>query len=134
MELIPGLEASKISLMKLFEDYNITENSFVEEQKQAAIEAHTNWVKNLKKGIAKGDLLNVEENHNKCKFGIFLNIVEKNLKDEKWDKIDELHEELHKKAHEIQHLLESNDKNIAEKSFKQAENISIKLVELLESI
>ena len=134
IDMLPELEETKESLMKLFEDYNITENSFVEDQKKAAIEAHTNWVNNLKKGIDKGDLLNVEGNHDKCKFGIFLNIVEKNLKDKKWNKIDELHEELHKKAHEIQHLLKIDNKDSAEKSFKQAENISVKLVGLLESI
>ncbi|UYO99774.1 methyl-accepting chemotaxis protein [Oceanotoga sp. DSM 15011] len=119
-------------LISMLSSFDIFDNHMKKREFEKALKAHEKWVKSFQK-IIEGEEIEVESDHNRCSFGIFSKIVKCRKEYEKeWEEILRLHEELHKKAKEINkgrdlNILMNEVKNISEKLQNGIKNMINKL-------
>ncbi|HDK7164150.1 TPA: CZB domain-containing protein [Clostridium botulinum] len=95
-----------------------------------AIEAHKNWVKNLKVIVESENITPLQVNDRKCSFGHFYySIVPRNEKIiEIWNAVEEEHSSLHKYGKEAISKVKIGDIESAQSIYKKVENLSVKLI------
>jgi len=89
-------------LIEMLSAFDIYDDEEKKKEFEKAIQAHEKWVKNFEKKINNPET-DLEENPNRCSFGIFTKIV--NVKEEckeEWVNVLKLHNQLHKKAEELE--------------------------------
>lgn len=89
-------------LIEMLSAFDIYDSNEKRKEFEKAIKAHEKWVSNFEKKIDNPDL-DIEDNPNRCSFGIFSKIV--NVKEEwkeDWKKVLKLHSQLHEKAKELE--------------------------------
>ncbi|SDC91422.1 methyl-accepting chemotaxis protein [Geotoga petraea] len=89
-------------LIEMLSAFDIYDDEEKKKEFEKAIQAHEKWVKNFEKKINNPET-DLEENPNRCSFGIFTKIV--NVKEEckeDWKKVLKLHSQLHEKAKELE--------------------------------
>jgi methyl-accepting chemotaxis protein len=88
-------------LIEMLSSFDIYDDEEKKQEFEKAIKAHEKWVRNFEKKI-KNPEIDLEENPDRCSFGIFSKIV--NVKEEckeDWVNVLKLHHQLHKKTEEI---------------------------------
>ena len=101
----------------------------------AAVQAHKDWVKALRKSIDTGVFI-VEGNPQRCRFGVFLSLVDRPdvIPLDLWNDTLKWHEKLHQYGHQAEHAFQKGDKKETEKLFNEAETLSKKLIHMLEQM
>lgn len=101
-----------------------------------AIVAHKNWVDNLTSMAANMTLNPIQIDGHRCGFGHFYNVVKPTHPQIKaiWDKIDSIHLDLHKIGAIVQDNIKNNQHSFALDNSKKAKNISIKIIDMLNSM
>ena len=99
-------------------------------------EAHRNWMKILKTTIDDEKGYPLQTNSRKCAFGHFYHTisVEHPSIISDWENIEDLHNKLHDGGHKIMEAVENSHISEAEAYFKEVEQYSIKIFELLDKI
>lgn len=100
-----------------------------------AVQAHRDWVIGLRESIDTG-ILKVETNPKRCRFGVFLSLVEcpPSVPHELWDTTLRLHDKLHKYGHDAEHAIEEGDLEKANVIYEKAQSLSITLIKLIEQL
>ena len=99
-----------------------------------AIKAHENWLSKLEHMINNQEVLPIQTNGNKCRFGHFyhaINVSNNHVK-KYWDLIHEPHTQLHDNANKIIEALKNNNPEEARKVFEETKALSIEIYDLLE--
>lgn len=101
-----------------------------------AIKGHKAWTDRLEKIAQNGKLEPIQADGNKCEFGHYYNAIKidnKNIKDD-WNLIDSIHQELHKKAHEIEIAIENDDTYKTNQIYDEAKNLSNQILQIFSNI
>ncbi len=99
-----------------------------------AIIDHQKWVENLKKRLKREQVF-VELNHQKCPFGVFLNLIPAPVGfSEEWKKLIELHRHLHETGHVLEEAVKKAESQKAEKEFGKAVQYSKDVISLLSEV
>ncbi|WP_446896982.1 methyl-accepting chemotaxis protein [Clostridium sp. LBM24168] len=101
-----------------------------------AIKAHKVWIDKLQQIVETNKIIPIQHDGMKCKFGHFynsINVEYPEIKDE-WNAINGDHLLLHSKAHEIVEAIEKNRIEDARNIFKEAKELSGKVILTLRSI
>lgn len=101
----------------------------------SAVQAHKDWVKALRKSIDTGVFV-VESNPQRCRFGVFLSLVDRPdvVPLDLWNDTLKWHEKLHQYGHQAEHAFQKGDSKQAEKLYNEAEALSKKLIHMLEQM
>jgi methyl-accepting chemotaxis protein len=98
--------------------------------------AHIEWVKVLARIIDENRVYPLQTNSKKCAFGHFyhaITIDNPEIIDE-WRNIDTIHSEFHSTGTKAIEAVKSQNKEAAKQYFEQAENLSKKMLSLLDSV
>ena len=89
----------------------LSNKDFIANIEEATI-AHTKWIETLKKMVQEQQVIPIQTNGHKCKFGHFYHSIEISHPDIKndWEKIDSIHNNLHNLAHDIINAIEQKIK------------------------
>lgn len=101
-----------------------------------AKDAHTNWMKNLKRMIDDMAAYPIQTNSKKCAFGHFyhsINVSHTNIANE-WAAIDKVHDELHSMGVKVLNAIDHNDSTQANYHYQQAEKLSKEIFAHIDSI
>lgn len=103
---------------------------------EKAIAAHRLWVKKLTRMVQTREIQAIQGDGNKCEFGHFYNGVQiqHSLVKEKWNRIDVIHQQLHKQGHEVVEQLEQKKYQQAEHGLEEILEISTRIIEQLKEI
>ena len=101
-----------------------------------AIKGHKSWTDRLGEIAQNRKLEPIQTDSNKCEFGHYYNAIimdNKNIKED-WNSIDITHQELHKKAHEIEIAIKNNDTYKTEQIYDEAKNLSNQILKIFSNI
>lgn len=103
---------------------------------EEAIDAHIKWVDILKQMVEDQQLMPIQTSGRKCKFGHFYHStkIEHPTLKEDWEKIDAVHNNLHKLALDIMDAIEEKNQNVCVNTLRKAEQMSGEIIEILNSI
>lgn len=132
-------ELSKVvkdSLGALHGGKNAIKLTRVSEEVDKAILAHQNWMETLNEIVQNETLLPLQINDKKCAFGHFYHsvIVDEPRIMNDWQAIDALHHKLHDTGGEIVKLIEKNELSKARSLYKEADEVSHKIIALMQQI
>lgn len=116
--------------------FYMPENSMFIANIKNAINAHTNWVNNLKTMVDKKAWIVLQTNPKKCAFGHFYySLKPANTELIKiWDIIEEKHSKLHNFGIEAVNAMKKRDYNEAKASCVKAESISKELIQEFQQV
>lgn len=103
---------------------------------EEAIAAHIKWVETLKKMVQEQQIMPIQMNGHKCKFGHFyhsIKISHPEIKND-WDKIDAVHNNLHNLVHDVINAIEQKNQIQSMRILKNAEQMSGEIIKILNSI
>lgn len=125
---------------KLFESLSGGNYTISNEELQITInkakESHLKWVSGLKRIIDENKVYPIQTSSMKCAFGHFyhaLRIEHPSIKAD-WDAIESIHNEFHSYGHKVIEAVKVSDMNEANKWYIEAEELSHKIIALLEKI
>ncbi len=100
---------------------------------RAAEEAHKNFVANLRKGIESGVYFDLEGNPNRCKLGVFFNLMPKPscIDARLWNETIATHEKFHPLYHKVLDAVMMGNSGEAMRHYKEAEQLSYKIIQNL---
>jgi methyl-accepting chemotaxis protein len=101
-----------------------------------AKEAHSHWIKDLKRIVDEMKIYPIQTNSRKCAFGHFyhsLNVTHSDLASE-WLGIDRIHDEFHNLGLKVIKAINSNDSVQANNLYLQAEKQSKELIALIDKV
>lgn len=115
--------------------FSLSNHDFIEAL-DSAISAHGSWVKTLEYMSENMTLKPLQLDSNKCGFGHFYNSITPSNENilEIWKNIDVLHKDFHNLGHVVIDAIKNNDKPTALSTTKKAQDLSIKLISMLERI
>jgi len=99
-----------------------------------AIKAHENWMKKLANMINNQEILPIQTNGNKCRFGHFyhsISVSDETVK-KHWEIIHEPHAKLHDNANKIIESIKNNNIPKAKQIFQETKALSTEIYNLLE--
>lgn len=129
-------ELTKLSSNLTKDDhFSLSHHDFIEAV-DSAISAHESWVKTLEYMSENMTLKPLQLNSNRCGFGHFYNSITPSNENilEIWKSIDVLHKDFHNLGHVAIDSIKKNNKSSALNTTKQAKDLSIKLISMLEKI
>ncbi|NLG02543.1 MAG: chemotaxis protein [Clostridia bacterium] len=101
-----------------------------------AMSAHKNWTEAVRKMVDTMEISPIQTNDKKCAFGHFyyaLKVRHQTIAGD-WASIENLHHKVHSSADEIIRAIKVNDSSRAHALYRETENNSAQLVQLLEEI
>jgi hypothetical protein len=101
-----------------------------------AKEAHSHWMKDLKRIVDEMKIYPIQTNSRKCAFGHFyhsINVTHSDLASE-WLGIDKVHDEFHNLGMKVIKAINSNDSVQANTLYIQAEKQSQELIALIDNV
>lgn len=101
-----------------------------------AMKSHREWVEDLNKIVIEMRSYPLQTNSQKCAFGHFyhaINIDHPELSDD-WKEIDAIHHEFHSIGDIVISAVENNNRAKAEEYYKKAQEVSSKMLNLLDKI
>lgn len=103
---------------------------------EEAIVSHIKWVDTLKKMVQEQQIMPIQTNGHKCKFGHFYHSIKISHPDikEDWEKIDSLHSKLHKFAQDVIDSIEQKNKIQCMNVLGNAEELSNHIIKIINSI
>ncbi|RKX49366.1 MAG: hypothetical protein DRP38_03030 [Thermotogae bacterium] len=111
------------------EDFLTTEDMIKEKEK--AVKSHREWMEKLETVLSNGTF-DIETDPQKCGFGIFYkSMVPPPDVKEIWEKIGNIHEELHRMGSEILRSVGNGDREKAQKFWEEAKRMSEDLMSAL---
>ena len=85
--------------------------------------------------VQEQQVIPIQTNGHKCKFGHFYHSIEISHPDIKMTgKIDSIHNNLHNLAHDIINAIEQKNQNLCIRTLKNAEQMSGEIIKILNSI
>lgn len=101
-----------------------------------AKKAHMEWLKKLEKMVKEMHIYPLQLNSKKCAFGHYYHAIDiRNPEVEKlWNSIENLHNTFHGTGGRVIAAINDHNKELAEKSYKDAVGLSDKLIALLDEI
>ncbi len=97
---------------------------------------HSDWLNDLDKMITQMRVYPLQTDSRKCAFGHFyhsINVDHPNIADD-WHNIDRLHHEFHLLGDQVIDAVKRNDKNAATNLRNEAKDISVRLMNLLDTV
>ena len=101
-----------------------------------AKEAHSNWIKDLKRIADEMKIYPIQTNSSKCAFGHFyhsINVTNSNIARE-WIAIDKVHNEFHSMGEKVIDAINSNNLIQVDNFYTQAEELSKELIVLIDNL
>ena len=101
-----------------------------------AKEAHSNWIKDLKRIADEMKIYPIQTNSSKCAFGHFyhsINVTNSNIARE-WIAIDKVHNEFHSMGEKVIDAINSNNLIQVNNFYTQAEELSKELIVLIDNL
>ncbi|GAB6189584.1 hypothetical protein JCM30566_13250 [Marinitoga arctica] len=120
-----------IETINMFSSFKLFTKKDLITELENAKKLHKDWIEKFKQSAENDLKLLLEDNHEKCAFGILIKIISNNIPDEIkniWNEIEKLHKELHEYAKEFEY--KNKDKNM--KLLSDAEKISKELMKLID--
>ncbi|WMJ76177.1 MULTISPECIES: methyl-accepting chemotaxis protein [unclassified Sedimentibacter] len=113
----------------------LSNEDFIETVRNA-INAHKAWIVNVKKMADKMQIIPIQTDEHKCGFGHFYYSVKPSSEklSELWERIELLHHDLHKTGDSVISYINNNDQTGADSSVLKAEELSDKIIEILEQM
>ncbi|MGI6423962.1 MAG: methyl-accepting chemotaxis protein [Tepidanaerobacteraceae bacterium] len=101
-----------------------------------AINAHEQWVDNLKQMVDTMTISPIQTDDHKCGFGIYYYGIAPSHPDVKhiWSEIEAIHSELHSSAEIVIENIKANNKDEAYENYIHAKDLSIKIIEMFNSL
>jgi len=101
-----------------------------------AKEAHSNWIKDLKRIVDEMKIYPLQINSGKCAFGHFyhsINVAHSKIERE-WTAIDKVHDEFHSMGAKVVESINKNDLIQTNNFYNQAERLSKELILLIDNL
>ncbi len=136
IELKENMETTvenSLNILHGIKTYKVFRENDFRYQVEQAMEAHKNWVNNLEKIVREDLVRDIEQNHHRCRFGVFYdNSPAPSNCEEEWSAIDNLHRQVHNSAGRIFELMEKGSKEEALSAVQSVRKISLDLIKLLQ--
>lgn len=115
---------------------NALTNEALQENIVKVEQAHKNWMTTLQKIVESGHVSPLQTNSMKCAFGHFYYAlpIENPRLSEDWKAIKEVHHQLHENGKKALEALKSNNSELAQKYYANADAQSKKVIALLEKV
>jgi len=133
-------EAMSMTLKDMISSLNgglnaITNDDIIKNLKNAK-EAHSNWMKNLKRIVSEMKAYPIQTNSRRCTFGHFyhsINITHPDVSKE-WESIDKVHDQLHNTGAKIINSINENNTKQANALYLEAEKLSREIFNYIDNI
>ena len=113
------------------ENFNLHTIEDMIKEKEKAVKSHREWMEKLETVLSNGTF-DIETDPQKCGFGIFYkSMVPPPDVKEIWEKIGNIHEELHRMGSEILRSVGNGDREKAQKFWEEAKRMSEDLISAL---
>lgn len=128
------------ALKKLFADLQGGGKNMANEEVRTilknAIQAHNVWLDKLKVMVEKKNTASLQVNPDRCAFGHYYAVVavRNSAVVDKWKQIGSMHNAFHKTGDTVMKAIERGDMESAEGMYQEAEEMSGKLIALIESV
>lgn len=101
-----------------------------------AKESHRTWMLQLEKIIDDMKIYPIQTNSKKCAFGHFYHAIKVNCPEinEKWQSVEGIHQKFHSIGDKVIAAVKNNNQEEAQKQYKEAEELSKKLIATLDSV
>jgi uncharacterized protein YoxC len=126
------------SVKHLIQALNGTSNAFSNEDFieniDLAIKAHENWMNKLNDMISNQEIIPIQTNGNKCRFGHFyhsISVSDESVK-KHWELIHEPHAILHDNANKIIEAIKNDNTDKAKQIYQETQSLSTEIYDLLE--
>jgi len=120
----------------LEEGVHVLKNEDVVQILKEAENAHIQWIKKARGMIDNMKVEPIQTNSKKCAFGHFYHAIKLKQPDiaERWKEIDKMHHDFHLLGDDIISAIKDNDRDRAESTYQNAEQISKHMLETINNV
>ena len=127
-------------VQNMFDKLKGTTHSITNEELQngikKAVAAHIKWMEGLKKILTEMRIYPLQTDSKRCAFGHFYNAIQIDNPSliKEWEEIGKVHHEFHSIGNKVISAVKENDKLAAQKYYNEAEELSKRMLSLLENL